>query len=767
MANVIEYRIVGKNEFSAAFSSATKGVDKIRSKLNGLNKTLFNMKSVIGGALAAAGVGGLVKSFIGAASTTEQLKVRLTALLGSVSEGNRLFDEMSEYASKVPHSYEAVMESATALSGVMKGGVDEVVQWMPMIGDLAAVTGLSVQDTTSQVIRMYSAGAASADMFRERGVLSMLGFQAGVSYSAEETRKRLIEAFEDPASKFRGAADELGKTWEGSLSMMRDKWFQFRNRVMEGGLFDYFKAIAQQIDEEIGKGLENSKKHAASWAISTINAIESTAKSVGILANAIKGIEVIWHLLKAAAYSYTFAVNEVVVQTVKMIEWSINKVISRVNDLIDGVNAIADVVGLDGMTLIRKTDLTSVMMRDQAERVKAIAQALTDAHDAATEGLPSDKIESFFSKVREKFDAMQAQSKDVSDNVKNNINNAFGADNDESKKALDNNLQAFEDSLRQKYAALSQSLLSEEERLKSRYETEKMLLEDAHVSGLADTQTYNEQLQELARQHNEAMNNINQKSMISYSDYMLSMIEEWRIQIGTVQQEFAAVTMSMVTDISAGIGNAFAQTIVYGKSLMEGLKSLAQSVIANVIQALVRMAIQRTILASLSKALVTTEAASEASKAIGLAGANMFASQAAAPWPLNLLAPAMASMATAGAAASFTAGAALGKGLGAIVGQADNGLSYVPRSGTYLLSEGERVIPPAQNKDLTNALSGGGFGSGGVMIESLNIEVLPNATNADALLNMDARTWTEIVAGPIIEAFDRLGNKGIKPEFAG
>jgi len=59
---------------------------------------------------------------------------------------------------------------------------------------------------------MYSAGAASADLFRERGILAMLGFQAGVTYSAEETRQRLMQAWLEPESKFKGMTGEMAKT---------------------------------------------------------------------------------------------------------------------------------------------------------------------------------------------------------------------------------------------------------------------------------------------------------------------------------------------------------------------------------------------------------------------------------------------------------------------------------------------------------------------------------------------------------------------------
>ena len=100
-----------------------------------------------------------------------------------------MFETMSKFAAKVPFEYEKIMSSATALAGVMEGGVDEVEQWMPMISDLAAVSRLSIEETTGQIIRMYSAGAAAADLFRERGITAMLGFQAGARYTAEETRE--------------------------------------------------------------------------------------------------------------------------------------------------------------------------------------------------------------------------------------------------------------------------------------------------------------------------------------------------------------------------------------------------------------------------------------------------------------------------------------------------------------------------------------------------------------------------------------------------
>ena len=74
---------------------------------------------------------------------------------------------------------------------------------------MAAAAGVGIETATEQIIRMYSTGAASADLFRDRGILAMLGFKSGVHYTAEETKKMLWEAFDSPISKIRGATKEL------------------------------------------------------------------------------------------------------------------------------------------------------------------------------------------------------------------------------------------------------------------------------------------------------------------------------------------------------------------------------------------------------------------------------------------------------------------------------------------------------------------------------------------------------------------------------
>lgn len=202
-------------------------------------------------------VGAMASSFLEAGESAVSYRIRLNQLLGSAEKGSEMFATMANAAAKLPFSYDAVMKAATNLSGVMTGGVEEVNKWIPRIADLAAVSGLTFEETTSQVQRMYSAGAASADLFRERGVSAMLGFKAGVTYTAKETRRMLDETFSDPASKVAGMAEKLVETVSGQFSMIGDKWMKFRTAVMDNGLYDAIVIFLKEINAQLDKLQEN------------------------------------------------------------------------------------------------------------------------------------------------------------------------------------------------------------------------------------------------------------------------------------------------------------------------------------------------------------------------------------------------------------------------------------------------------------------------------------------------------------------------------
>lgn len=89
---------------------------------------------------------------------------------------------------------------------------------------------------------------------------------------------------------------------------------------------------------------------------------------------------------------------------------------------------------------------------------------------------------------------------------------------------------------------------------------------------------------------------------------------------------------------------------------------------------------------------------------------------------------------------------------------AHGGMTNVPSEQTMLLDKGERILSPNQNKDFTDFISGEGGAGGGVIIENINI--LPNATNAEMLLDMPQSAWEEIVENNIRPALNTLNDRG-------
>jgi len=86
-----------------------------------------------------------------------------------------------------------------------------------------------------------ASGMASADLFRERGVASFLGFEAGVKVSAEETKKRLNAMWNDATTNAVGATKQFAQTFDGQVSMMGDAWDALSLAFMKEGVFGEVK----------------------------------------------------------------------------------------------------------------------------------------------------------------------------------------------------------------------------------------------------------------------------------------------------------------------------------------------------------------------------------------------------------------------------------------------------------------------------------------------------------------------------------------------
>jgi len=71
---------------------------RIGRSFSAVGRQLVSLKA----AAAGVGTGLLIKGFIGASASAENYRTRLTRILGSQEEANRLFADMSDLAGRVP-----------------------------------------------------------------------------------------------------------------------------------------------------------------------------------------------------------------------------------------------------------------------------------------------------------------------------------------------------------------------------------------------------------------------------------------------------------------------------------------------------------------------------------------------------------------------------------------------------------------------------------------------------------------------------------------
>ena len=223
-----------------------------RNQIAGL-ATALNVGLAAGFAAVSLGAGKFIKDTFDAGNTVESLQIRFKLLFGSVEEGAKSFDTLTKFAAKVPFSLEEISKGSGNLAVISKNA-DELNEILKVTGNVAAATGLDFQQTATQIQRSFAGGIASADIFRERGVRAMLGFEAGVKVSVEETKKRFFEVF-GKGGTFGNATKELAKTLQGQVSMVQDKYFKFRQVVSK----QFFGVLTKQI-KNLNKELESEEE---------------------------------------------------------------------------------------------------------------------------------------------------------------------------------------------------------------------------------------------------------------------------------------------------------------------------------------------------------------------------------------------------------------------------------------------------------------------------------------------------------------------------
>ena len=257
--------IVAKDKTRMAMKTATAGI-------NNLKASVFNLKV----AFAGLGAGFIAKGFIDTAREIERLRIRFKFLFTDVAEGEKAFKNLIKFAGQVPFTLEEIQRGSANLAVVSKDA-DELNKLLAITGDIASASGLDFQTTAEQLQRVFSSGINSADLFRERGVRALLGFEAGVQISAEKSKQHILDAFENGTLSVVGASSEMAQSFDGVVSMLQDKFLQFKIALMDAKPFDFLKASAMLLEETVGKNFESIEEMAGHMGDRVVEAIKVIA----------------------------------------------------------------------------------------------------------------------------------------------------------------------------------------------------------------------------------------------------------------------------------------------------------------------------------------------------------------------------------------------------------------------------------------------------------------------------------------------------------
>jgi hypothetical protein len=292
-----------KRGLDKANNEVKKSSSKMSNEFKKFGTTLSNIggKVITFGGLFATAFGAYqIKQVVDVGRQIEDLQVRLKALFGSAEEGARAFDVMVKFASKVPFSLQEI-QSASGNLAVVADDAQELAELLEITGNVAGATGLSFQQTAEQIQRSFSGGIASADVFRERGVRSMLGFQVGAEVSINET----VEAFKRVFGKggeFGNVTKDLANTLTGTLSMLQDKLFSFRKAIADEFMVEVKKqfgelnnslAKSQSVIDDFGKKIGEVLAKAVKFFADNIQEIIDGLTSLALFLGTTAGIAIL------------------------------------------------------------------------------------------------------------------------------------------------------------------------------------------------------------------------------------------------------------------------------------------------------------------------------------------------------------------------------------------------------------------------------------------------------------------------------------------
>ncbi len=464
-------------KIEADLSDLKRGLDKANNQVKNSSSKMSNSMQKFGNTMDRIGkrvitFGGLfatafgayqIKQVVDVGRQIEDLQVRLKALFGTAEEGARAFDVMVKFAGKVPFSLADIQQASGNLAVVSKDA-NELAEVLEITGNVAGATGLSFTQTAEQIQRSFAGGIASADVFRERGVRSMLGFQAGAEVSVTETVEKFKEKF-GKGGEFGNVTDDLANTLTGTLSMLEDKLFSFRKAISESFMEEVKKQFgnlnqsledSQKQVEKFGKEIGESLAKSVKFFAENIDEIIFGLKALGLFLATAVGVTLAKFIASmnklGAVLVLTIGFADTITNALKSlgIELSKNPARAGLNDDLQTFNDLAE----HGTTTV---DELSDKYKEFGKSLRDVNKNVFEGQKAVNENLKAlQKQQKEIEKANKKTEILIITEQELKD-ITNEVNKSFDDAGEQIAEAFGKSVtsgEKFGDSMKEIFRSL-------------------------------------------------------------------------------------------------------------------------------------------------------------------------------------------------------------------------------------------------------------------------------------------------------------------------
>jgi hypothetical protein len=602
--------ILAKDKTRMAMQSATKGVDKLKG-------AVFNLRN----AFLGLGAGLVAKSFLDTAKEIENLRVRFRFLFKDAQEGEKAFKGLVKFAGDVPFALAEIQRGAGNLAVVSKNA-QELNELLAITGDIATVAGLDFQSTAEQLQRVFSGGIAAADRFRDLGVRDMLGFQAGVQYSAEQSREHILRAFRDGTTNVKGASSVMATTFSGVMSMIGDKFLQFKIAVMDSAPFDFIKAGAMLLEKELSKNFGSIEKFGEEMGKALVEAFKSVlmfgAKTLDFFEPFFKFMKKSIINLIEFAQGIPAPFDTLGVIGFLMLGGKGKALIFIIGGFIDTIRSgLASII--DGIADVQES-LNKIKWGRSEEKIKAVDDQVKEMRKSV------ERLKTPLADVDDKFGDIN--EKNTFEKLKKSTDIAFqsGTKYQDLLKGIFQDTEALIHQNKQVKEIKPPQLTGTETGIKGQDILQQGMggqeLLDAEMTakaGIIDM-AYTELAvaQQMAEEREKKLESLNKEN--SAIENLKSRYSEFFESFNAGKEVGNALFDSMM-GVTRAIGDAVSQALVFGKSFKDAFGNAARQVVGQLVSALVQIGVKMLINATIGKALQASSTASSVIMANTIAGA--------------------------------------------------------------------------------------------------------------------------------------------------